>query len=115
MGHYDDFYERFENTKKKEEQEKAYNEYLKIRDAYFMKEYGNDESAVEHPKHYNRHPSGVECVEITKHMNFCLGSAIKYIWRADHKHDAIEDLKKAIFCIETEIQRRQNNGETTKK
>ena len=48
-------------------------------------------------------------------MNFCLGSAIKYIWRADHKHDAIEDLKKAIFCIETEIQRRQNNGETTKK
>ena len=50
MGHYDDFYERFENTKKKEEQEKAYNEYLKIRDAYFMKEYGNDEWEVDPPR-----------------------------------------------------------------
>ena len=61
---------------------------------------------VNHPKHYTDHPSGVECIQITEHMNFCLGNAVKYIWRADLKHDAIEDLKKAIFYINREIERR---------
>lgn len=61
---------------------------------------------VEHPQHYNDHPSGVECIEITEHMNFCLGNAMKYIWRADEKNDPIEDLKKAIWYIEREIKRR---------
>ncbi len=40
---------------------------------------------------------------------FCLGNAIKYIWRADLKHDAIEDLKKAVWYLEREIIRRQPN------
>lgn len=61
---------------------------------------------VNNPPHYKSHPSGIECIEITEHMNFCLGNAVKYIWRADLKHDAIEDLKKAIWYIEREIQRR---------
>jgi len=61
---------------------------------------------VNHPKHYTDHPSGVECIQITEHMNFCLGNAVKYIWRADLKHDAIEDLKKAVFYINREIERR---------
>lgn len=62
---------------------------------------------VEHPAHYKAHASGVECIQITEHMNFCLGNAVKYIWRADEKGNAIEDLKKAAWYIEREIQRRQ--------
>ena len=62
---------------------------------------------VNHPPHYKNHPSGVECIEITRHMNFNLGNAIKYIWRADLKNDAIEDLKKAVFYLEDEIVRRE--------
>lgn len=65
-------------------------------------------TAVSHPSHYNKHPSGVECVDIVKHMNFCLGNAIKYIWRADLKNDAIEDLEKAKQYLDFEIERRKN-------
>ncbi len=61
---------------------------------------------VNHPKHYTSHPSGIECIQITEHMGFNLGNAVKYIWRCDLKKDDIEDLKKAIWYIEREIQRR---------
>lgn len=63
---------------------------------------------VNHPKHYTEHPSGVECITITEHMNFNLGNAVKYIWRADLKHDAIEDLRKAAWYVEREIKRRKD-------
>lgn len=59
------------------------------------------------PEHYRKHPSGVEAIEITEHLNFCLGNAMKYLWRAGLKGDAIEDLRKASWYIEREIQRRQ--------
>jgi hypothetical protein len=62
--------------------------------------------AVNHPAHYTTHPSGIECIQITEHMGFCLGNAVKYIWRADLKNDAIEDLKKARWYIDREIERR---------
>jgi hypothetical protein len=62
---------------------------------------------VNHPKHYTKHPSGVECIQITEHMNFCLGNAVKYIWRADLKHDAIEDIDKAIWYLQREKLRRK--------
>jgi hypothetical protein len=62
--------------------------------------------AVNHPKHYTNHPSGVECITITEHMCFCLGNAMKYIWRADEKCNAVEDLQKAKWYIEREIARR---------
>jgi hypothetical protein len=61
---------------------------------------------VNHPKHYTAHLSGVECIQITEHMNFCLGNAMKYIWRADLKGNDIEDLQKAVFYINREIARR---------
>ena len=61
---------------------------------------------VNHPPHYKQHPSGIECIEVTEHFNFCLGNAIKYIWRADLKHDALEDLQKAAWYISKEIERR---------
>lgn len=61
---------------------------------------------VNHPPHYTAHPSGVECIQISEHFNFCLGNAIKYIWRADSKGNAVEDLQKAEFYIRREIDRR---------
>jgi Protein of unknwon function (DUF3310) len=61
---------------------------------------------VNNPSHYTSHPSGVECIQITQHMNFCLGNAMKYIWRAGLKNDnAIEDLRKAEFYVRKEIDR----------
>ncbi|HEF4733014.1 DUF3310 domain-containing protein [Burkholderia multivorans] len=65
------------------------------------------DDAVNHPKHYTSHPSGVECIQITQHMGFNLGNALKYIWRCDLKNDAIEDLKKAKWYIEREIAKRE--------
>lgn len=63
---------------------------------------------INHPPHYTAHPSGVECIQITEHMNFNLGNAIKYLWRAGLKNDAkIEDLKKAVWYINREIGRLQ--------
>ena len=60
---------------------------------------------VNSPAHYTSHPSGVECIEIAEHMTFCLGNAVKYIWRAGQKGDAVEDLRKAQFYIAREIAR----------
>lgn len=65
---------------------------------------------VNHPKHYTNHPSGIECIEITRHMGFNLGNAMKYIWRADLKNDAIEDLEKAVWYLKDEIQKRKKNN-----
>ena len=64
---------------------------------------------VNHPSHYTAHPSGVECIQITRHMNFNCGNAMKYLWRADLKHDdgGIEDLRKAMFYVRDEIERRE--------
>jgi Protein of unknwon function (DUF3310) len=62
---------------------------------------------VNHPPHYTSDPSGVECIQITRHRNFNIGNAIKYLWRAGIKDDRkqIEDLQKAIFYINDEIKR----------
>lgn len=65
---------------------------------------------VNHPKHYTAHPSGIECIEITRHMGFNLGNAMKYIWRADLKNNAVEDLEKAIWYIKDEIEKRKKNN-----
>lgn len=62
---------------------------------------------VNHPKHYTSHPSGVECIDVTEHQNFCIGNAMKYLWRVDDKGDPIENLEKAKWYIEREIHRRQ--------
>lgn len=67
------------------------------------------QEAVDHPKHYNAHPSGIECIDVVEHMGFNLGNAMKYIWRCDEKRDAIEDLKKARWYIDREIQKREKS------
>lgn len=63
--------------------------------------------AVNHPKHYNVNPSGVECIDVVRHMNFNRGNAIKYVWRAGEKDESrtVEDLRKAIWYLEDEIKR----------
>jgi hypothetical protein len=61
---------------------------------------------VNHPKHYTNHPSGIECIQITEHFGFNIGNAIKYLWRADDKDFPLQDLKKAAWYIEREIQKR---------
>lgn len=63
---------------------------------------------VNHPAHYTGHPSGIECIQIVEHYGFCIGNAIKYLWRAGLKGDAIEDLKKARWYLDREIQNREN-------
>lgn len=68
---------------------------------------------VNHPKHYTSDPSGIECIDITRHRNFNVGNAIKYLWRAGLKIDAdkssinkqIKDLEKAVWYIVDEIHR----------
>lgn len=68
---------------------------------------------VNHPEHYTNHPSGIECITITEHFGFCIGNAIKYLWRAGLKNEAkkIEDLKKARWYIDREIQRLSEHGD----
>jgi len=62
---------------------------------------------VNHPVHYTSHPSGIEAIQITRHMNFNIGNAFKYLWRAGLKDESktIQDLEKAIFYINDEIKR----------
>lgn len=61
---------------------------------------------VNHPAHYNSHPSGVECVAIAEHFGFNVGNAIKYLWRAGLKSaDPVEDLRKAAWYVNREIER----------
>ena len=65
-----------------------------------------DNDVINSPPHYTSHPSGVECITVTEHMNFCLGNAMKYLWRHRDKGKPREDLKKAVWYIDREIARR---------
>lgn len=73
----------------------------------------NKNDKVNHPKHYTSDPSGIECIDITRHRNFNIGNAIKYLWRAGLKEDKdrklidkqIEDLNKAVWYLVDEIHR----------
>ncbi len=67
--------------------------------------------AVNHPRHYTAHPSGVECITVTEHMGFNVGNAVKYLWRAGLKSEnAIEDLEKARWYVSREIERQKTMG-----
>lgn len=64
---------------------------------------------VNHPPHYTSHPSGIECIEITRHYSFSIGNAIKYLWRAGLKeNNELEDLNKAKWYIEDRIKQIEN-------
>lgn len=66
---------------------------------------GASVDSVNHPAHYTAHPSGVECITVVEHFNFNLGNAVKYIWRAGLKAGLVEDLKKARWYLDREIER----------
>ena len=75
---------------------------------------------VNHPPHYNSHPSGIEFIEVGRHFNFNIGSAMKYLWRNglkkelgyDQRRKQIEDLRKAIWYINDEIEQLEKQGQT---
>jgi hypothetical protein len=57
------------------------------------------------PRVTHTNASGIECIDVVEHMTFCRGNAIKYVWRSGLKNDEIEDLKKAAWYINIEIDR----------
>ncbi len=59
--------------------------------------------------HYKEHPSGVEAITIIEHMPFNIGTAMKYLWRFEHKGGSV-DLQKAVWYITREIERRGTRG-----
>lgn len=82
----------------------------KTSDAYRRQVPDTPVDNVNHPFHYTSHPSGIECIQVTEHMGFCPGNAIKYIWRAALKNDPIENYQKAIWYLNREIERLKNEG-----
>ena len=62
---------------------------------------------VNHPRHYNQHPSGVECIELIEHLPCNLANAIKYVWRCGLKtsEDPLRDLRSARWYVAREKQR----------
>lgn len=82
---------------------------------YFDDYFPPIEEKVNHPKHYNGHPSGIECITIVEHLSFNVGNAIKYLWRAGLKDAHIQDLEKAKWYVEREIQRLKSSGTTEVK
>lgn len=59
--------------------------------------------AVNHPRHYTSHPSGIEAIEVCELVGFCLGNALKYILRRELKGDEITDLRKAKWYVTREL------------
>jgi hypothetical protein len=72
---------------------------------------------VNHPPHYNSHPSGIEAIVITRHHNFNVGNVIKYLWRAGLKDGApsLQDLKKAQWYLNDEIKKIEDQAESLKR
>lgn len=95
MSHYDEVQEKDQERKRRYEKFVA------------------DVEQVNHPTHYTSHPSGIEVIQITEHMGFCLGNAIKYIMRAGIKDPAKkqQDLEKAMWYIRREIEKDNKNKE----
>lgn len=85
--------------------------YDNINETSFNDNVNNKPDNVEHPSHYTSHPSGVECIEVTRHFCFDIGNAIKYLWRAGLKKEQgmsnldkeIEDCNKAIWYIKDHV------------
>ena len=80
-----------------------------------------EDENVSHPSHYTwlKELCGIEVIDITRHLDFDLGNAIKYILRAGKKpiiskenininKAAIQDLQKAIWYIKDKIKMLEN-------
>ena len=89
-----------------------------------MVEHKSEISVVNHPSHYNSLGAScvschrpIECIDVVRHMDFTIGSAVKYLWRAGRKGDALTDLRKArwlidhaIYCREQEEGHKEGQG-----
>ena len=66
-----------------------------------------EKEMVDHPSHYNQ---GIETIEYIESwsMNFNTGNVIKYVTRAGYKNNQLEDLKKAMWYLQREIDRIEN-------
>lgn len=62
---------------------------------------------VNSPSHYTQ--LNVECIDVAEHFDYCLGNVIKYVWRADFKGKPLEDLRKARWYLNREIERREKS------
>ncbi len=60
------------------------------------------------PNHYKSHPSGIECIEISKHLSGCLAQAFQYVWRCGQKDEPVQELKKALWFIDAELKIRHS-------
>ena len=91
----------------------AYNIKICVKDyEHYFKPVINEDN-VNHPSHYSwlKDKCGIEVIDVTRHLDFDLGNAVKYILRAGKKKDSslndkektIEDLKKAVWYINDKI------------
>ena len=88
-------------------------------------EHLKSDDMVNHPSHYIwlKELCGIEVIDITRHLDFDLGNAIKYILRAGHKSEQgynniekeIEDLQKALFYINDKINMLKNEYNSNNK
>lgn len=69
---------------------------------------------VDHPDHYGGDTT-YEAIKVILawELGFCLGNAVKYICRAGKKEDALEDLKKAAWYLNREIEERSKHDNST--
>jgi hypothetical protein len=73
-----------------------------------------EKDSINHPAHYTSSRAKcecgrtIECIDVARHQNFNIGNIIKYLWRCDQKGDALENLKKAAWYLQDEINRRTN-------
>lgn len=63
--------------------------------------------AINHPKHYGGEEDTYEAIKVIEawSLNFCLGNVIKYLSRAGKKGSKLEDLKKAQWYLNREIEK----------
>ena len=96
-----------EKSRLKLKEVKEFNDYEK--DDFELVKEENKKEAVNHPSHYNK---GIESIDIIESwdLNFSLGNAIKYILRAPHKNNQLEDLKKAQWYVTREIEKLEKIG-----
>lgn len=65
-------------------------------------------NTINHPAHYTDNTKPCECIEVAQYHSFCVGNAIKYVWRHRLKGRPLEDLQKAEWYLQRAI----DNGET---
>jgi hypothetical protein len=81
-----------------------------------------DSDPVNHPAHYNKLPAccqgcgrRIECIDVIEWMTLNLGAVVKYVWRSGEKGKLIEDLNKARWYLDREIQRLTRLGQVVDK